>query len=210
MKFSKKLFLLTSLLAVSVVMAKKTKKIQILVAPGDSSYIFALNAAGAAIIYDSGAPRPQGSYYVTNGFIFPGGTVSKHQTDFSVDRHGNPINLNDNLGMAYITETLLQDVDFGTPPAAGTVIEASQVIFDFKRSCDDHNTLSAIGLTTFEMFPPQVGEAVLRMIADVVGGSGCNQDHSKNSFTSKTYLPQTGSMAALIQIEFDKEIEYKD
>lgn len=205
--FSKKLLLLACFFMVPVVIAKKTKKLQLFVVPSDPSYIFALND-GNGISTNPAGIRPQGSYYETNVFIFPGGTVSKSQTDFSIDKNGNPINLNDNLGMAYFISTLLQTVDFSNTPPAGTLIEQSEFRFNFKNACNGINNLYAMGFAAMGTFPPQTGKSIITAFGGVVGGSGCNQDNQNNSFTAEIYLAQTGSVVTLIEIKFDKEIEY--
>lgn len=177
--FSKKLLIFSCFFMFSVVIAKKhkihrTKKLQLLVII-DPSYIFALNA-GNGISYDPGAPRPQGSYYVTNAYIFPGGTLSKDQTDFSIDKKGNPIDQNDSIGMAYILETMLQTVDFSTPviPPKGTVVEDSEWRLNFKYPCRGENNIYAMGLGRMGTIPQQIGKPILDFSFGVTGASGCN------------------------------------
>lgn len=178
--FSKKLLAFSCLLIFSGVKAKKnkthrTKKIQLLVIVDEPDYIFALND-GNGISHDPGAPRPQGSYYITNAFIFPAGTVSKRQSDFSVDKKGNPIDANDNIGMAYFLETMLQTIDFATPivPARGTIVEDSEWRFNFRYPCHGENNIYALGLGRMGIVPPQLGKPILDFSFGVLGASGCN------------------------------------
>lgn len=210
--FSKKLLVFSCLLMVTFAAAKKhkTHKLQLLVFPTDSSYIFALNA-GNGIDYNPGAIRPQGSYYITNAFIFPGGTVSKHQTDFSVDKDGHPIVIGNNVGQVYLMETMMQDLDFDNPPLAGTVIQMCRWNFLFNDSCGNlTNTMYTLGFNNVHMLPPQLGHAIIRGAMAVAGGTGCNAKQKDNSCEVKVYLAQTGPVAALIKVKFDKEVVYED
>jgi len=207
--FSKKLLFVLCLVSPFIVIAKKTKKLQLIVNPFNPAYFFALND-GNGIQTNPGTPRPQGSYYITNAFIFPGGTVDKDQSSYLIDKHGNPIDFNDSLGIAYLIETMLQAVDFGNPPAEGTVTETSQWQLQFNHDCDKTlNALFGTGYTTFNVFTIGEGKAALTFSATVVGGLGCNEDAHNNNFTGKVYIGENGQ-SSLIKIKFDKEIKYKD
>jgi len=207
--FSKKLLFVLCLVSPFIVIAKKTKKLQLIVDPSNPVYFFALND-GNGIQTNPGTPRPQGAYYVTNAFIFPGGTVDKDQSSYLVDKHGNQLNFNDSLGIAYLIETMLQAVDFGNPPAEGTIIEASQWQLQFNHDCDKTlNALFGTGYTTFNVFTIGQGKAALTFSATVVGGLGCNEDAYGNNFTGKVYIGENGQ-SSLIKIKFDKEIKYRD
>src|SRR4030095_3731780 len=209
--FSKKLLFFMFLIVLpSIIIARKTKKLQLIVNPFDPSYFFALNA-GNGIETNPGTPRPQGSYYVTNAFIFPGGTVDKDQASYLVDKHGNPIDFeNDSLGMTFLIQTMLQSVDFGTPPAEGTITEASQWQLQVNHDCDKTRyALFGTGYTTFHVFTLWEGKAAITFSATVVGGLGCNEDAHNNNFTGKVYIGENGQ-SSLIKIKFEKEIKYKD
>jgi hypothetical protein len=213
--FSKKLLLLFACLCITPVAIakkiKKTKKLQLLIVPNDPSFIFALNT-GTGITTDPGASRPQGSYYEISALIFPGGTIGKNQTDYSVDKHGNPIDLNDNIGIAYFLETMIQALDFSGPlPPMGTMIEQSEWRLNFKDSCNGTNNIYTMGLAKVGHLPPQTGKEVYNLSGGVTGGSGCNRTIDKNSFKAKIYIPQTGSaVVALVNVEFHDDIQYKD
>jgi hypothetical protein len=211
----KKLLLFSCVFMFSPVVAKKhTKKLQLLVVPGDASYIFALND-GTGITNDPGAPRPQGSYYETNAFIFPGGTIDKNQTDFSVDKHGNPINLAENIGMAYFIETMLQTVDFGSGmfppvgvplnlldyviPATENLIEQSEMRLFFRYPCHGTNVIYGMGFAAINMFPPVTGEPFINFSFGVVGASGCNslvESHVKRAYCCGDYTPVSSCSAS--------------
>ena len=212
MIFSKKVLLFSCLFLFSVVDAKKikkTKKLQALVIPNDSSYFFALNA-GNGIDHNPGAVRPQGAYYETTALIFPGDTVNKKQTDYSVDRHGNSINANDSIGMLYFLEIMLQTLDFNNAPPSGTMIEQAEWRFNFNHSCYGGNNIYANGFGAIKQFPPVAQKPIYKFHFGVTGASGCNKHGKCKSFKAKIYLPQSGSLvAALIEIKFDEEIEYK-
>jgi hypothetical protein len=211
--FSKKLLLLLVCLCMAPVAVakkvKKTKKLQLLVVPSDPSFMFALNA-GNGIITNPNTPRPQGSYYATTALIFPGGTVGKNQSDFSVDKHGNPINFNDNLGVAYVKDTMIRGLVFTNVPPVGTLIEQAAWSFHFKHSCDGGNDIYAMGLAKVGNFPAQSGKSIYDLAFGVTGGSGCNRTIDKNSFKAKVYLSQTGPVVSLVKVKFKKEIEYKN
>lgn len=182
MYVSKKGLIFSFVLLFSTAMAKthRTKKLQLLVLVEDPSYIFALND-GNGITHDGSAPRLQGSYYITNAFIFPGGTVSKHQSNFSVDKKGKPIKFDDNLGVVYFLETMFQTVDFASSiiPEKGTVIEGGEWRFDFRYPCHGENNVFALGLGRMGTLPPQSGKPILECSFGVAGASGCNSDLSE-------------------------------
>jgi len=207
--FSKKLLFVLCLISPLVIIAKKTKKLQLIINPLNPAFFFALND-GNGIQTDPGSPRPQGSYYIMNAFIFPGGTVDKDQPSYLVDKHGNQLDFNDSLGIAYLIETMLQSVDFGNPPAEGTITEASQWQLQFSHDCDKTlNALFSTGYATFNVLTIGEGKAVLTFSATVVGGLGCNEDMCCNNFTGKLYVTENGQ-SVLIKIKFDKEIKYRD
>lgn len=208
--FSKKLLFFTCLLMFSVALAKTTKKLQLIVAPNNPAFFLALND-GNGIIYGTGNPRVQGSYYVTNPFILPGGTVSKYQSDYLVDKHGNPINFdNDSIGTAYLMDVMLQTLDLITYPPVGTVIEMAQWQLQFKKECHDNlNSIFAMGFATMGILSVGTGQAAFEYDFGVTSGLGCNDNTHNNNFTAKVYLSANGQ-STLIKIKFDKEIEYKD
>lgn len=210
MNFSKKLFLLSCLLVVSVATAKKSKKLQLLVVPTDPSYFFVLNT-GAGIVNNPGAIRPQGSYYLTTALIFPGDTVDKDATNYSFDKNGNPINFNNNIGMAYFEEFMLQQVDFANPPALNSRIELSRIDLIFKNHCGSPiNSLYGLGEARIGTFPVQPGVAIVNFEGGLSAGAGCNTKLAdKNNYKAQVYLPQTGSVVSLIEIEFADDINYK-
>lgn len=207
--WSKKLIFIFCLIVPFIIVTKETKKLQLIVVPENPQYFFALND-GTGINHNGGAPRPQGSYYVTNAFIFPGGTVSKHQSNFFVDKHGNPLDFeNGTLGMFYIKDTMLQTVDFGNFPAEGTVTETSEWQLQFNEECDGINALFATGFAKTGIFTIGQGDAILEFFMALIGGLGCNENVHHNNCTAKVYVGENGE-TSLIKIKFDKEIEYKD
>jgi hypothetical protein len=208
-KVSKKLMFLFCLITPLIVVAKKTKKLQLIVNPADPQYFFALND-GTGINHNPGTPRPQGSYYITNAFIFPGGTVSKNQSSYLVDKDGNPLDFeNGSLGIFYTRETMLQTVDFGDLPAEGTVIETSDWQLQFSHACDGLNALFATGFSQLGIFTIGQGDVAFEFFMAVIGGLGCNENVHHNNCTGKVYIAENGQ-SSLIKIKFDEEIEYHE
>ena len=205
---SKKLLFVLCLVSPFIVIAKKTKKLQLISNPSDPALFFALNA-GNGIQTNPGTPRPQGAYYVTNAFIFPGGTVSKNQSSYLVDKHGNQLDFNDSLGTFYLKDTMLQTIDFMSLPAEGTVTETSEWQLLFNNKCDGLNALFATGFAKLGIFTIGEGDAILEFIMTVIGGLGCNENVHHNNCTAKLYVAENGQ-STLIKVKFDKEIEYKD
>ena len=112
-----KAFFVTALGLLSVIgmSAKetKTKKLQILVNPDASSFIFSLNESNSSgLVTDPTAERPVGSNYMTNGLILPGGTIDKNQTSYLVDRHNHTITANDSIGTWWNSSNMVESVDF--------------------------------------------------------------------------------------------------
>jgi hypothetical protein len=209
MKFSKKLLLLACLMIAPLAMAKKTKKIQLLVFP-DST--FEMNA-GDGISTDDTAIRPAGATVVSSFLIFPGGTVSKHQTDFSVDRNGKVLRPQDNIGMMYMNETMIAELDFDTPPVKSTRLSNVNYAFRFKKQCQNASNTGddyvfASGQNIAGVLPAEVGVAVLKLVAAVSGGTGCNQYQVGNGFVAHAYSAVTGTVPTLIQLEFDNDVQY--
>ncbi len=207
---SKKLLVALCLISPLLIIAKKTKKLELIVSPSDPSYFFALNA-GSGIETNPGVLRPQGAYYLTNAFIFPGGTVDKNQASYLVDKHGNPLDFeNDSLGMAFFIETMLQAVDFSNLPEEGTVIEASQMQLQFKQRCDGgSNAIFATGMVKLGDFSIGQGKSAFNFFMSINSGLGCNENDNPTTFTAKIYISQNGE-SSLIKIKFDKEIKYRD
>jgi len=209
---SKKMVLLVAcLFMVSVADAKikKTKKLQGLVIPSDPSYFFALND-GTGIQTNPGANRPLGAYYITSLLLFPGNTIDVDQVDYSVDKHGNPINPDDNIGIVYVLEHMVQTVDFNNPPASGTIVETSEATFVFNHTCYGENIITCNGISKIKTFPPQPAMPIFKIYSAVTGASGCNEDRTENKFKAKIYVAQSGLLVnALVNFEFDEEIEYK-
>src|SRR5436190_23739360 len=88
--------------------AKETKKLQIVVNP--FGFSFFLNVGEGGIITDQAAPRPAGSSFLISGLIFPSGTMSKNQSSFLVDKHGNPLTEENSLGRFQTFEKMLVDL----------------------------------------------------------------------------------------------------
>jgi hypothetical protein len=209
--FSKKLIFFSGLLMFSVVIAKKTKKLQLIVDPNNIAYFFALNA-GNGIDHNPGAARVQGSYYITNAFIFPGGTVSKKQASFLVDKEGHPLNFNtDSIGVANLLESVVQTLDFSLPlPVENTLLGMIQWQLEFSHSCEgDLNSIFLTGFDTMGNFNIGEGKASFIFYGTIVGGLGCNKDDHHNNFTAKVYIGANG-LSSLVKVKFDEEIEYKD
>ena len=209
MKFSKKLLLLACLMISPLAMAKKTRKIQLLAFPENT---FEMNA-GDGISTDGTAPRPAGATVVASYLIFPGGTVSKHQTDFSVNRHGKVLRPQDNIGTMYVVATMIADLDFDNPPAPTTRLANAQYVFRFKKKCEggsdtSDNYVFATGQEIAGVLPSEVGVADLKLVAAATGGTGCNQYQIGNGFVGHGYAAQTGDVSTLIQLEFENDIVY--
>lgn len=206
---SKRLVFILCLIVPCVVVAKKSKNLQIIVNPADQRYFFVLNNGSG--LSNGAFPRAQGSYFITNGFIFPGGTVSKNQSSYLVDKNGNPLDFdNDSLGMLYVHETMLQTVDFGGElPAPGTVIETSQWHLLFNKKCDGkQNALFATGFAKMGIFTIGQGDVAFKFFMSLVGGLGCNSDVHNNTYVAKAYISENGQ-STLIKIKFDQDIVYR-
>lgn len=185
--------------------AKKTKKIQVLVNPDDSAFLFYGNNGGGSIGTNVFAPRTAGGYYYLNGMIYPGGTIDREDDCFSTSE--------DTIGEFFCVANLISDLTFdGNFPAQGTLVEDVRWDFYFNEECDDQaNNIIAFGKVLAGVFQPNsVGFSGEGM---PVIGSKCNDDenHIKsakayfNNFSVCTAGPQI-----LIEIEFEDKIEYKD
>lgn len=189
-------------------MAKKTKKLNLLVWPTDPSYVYTMNA-GTGIVTNPAAIRPAGSTVVATFLIFPGGTVSKHQADFSLDRNGKAINPNNNIGIAYLVEDMISTFDPATPPASTTRLAEFRLDIRFKKSCDGDDYVFSLGQHIAGTLPAEVGVAVGKMVAAVAGGTGCNQYQIGNGFVAHAFQSTTGAVPTLIQVEFANDVEYR-
>jgi|GEM_PF-2486257 len=212
--FFKRSLLIVSLLIPSFLLTKdteKTKELQFIVNPADPNYFFVLNA-GAGLV-NNPTMRPQGSYFITNAYVFPGGTFKKDQSNYLVDKHGHVIDFeDDSIGTFYTTETMVESLDFTDPgsfPAEGTLIELSDWQIVFKRHCKEGvNELFLEGSAIIDNeFSVGEGKAVFRFDLLVDGGLGCNEDMDNNSAVAKVYVSEGGQ--TLINVKFKKEIEYK-
>ena len=201
---SKKLFLVCLFTVFSITAARFTRKLDLIVNIDDPAYFFVLNTGSELIPYPT-VPRPQGSSFVTNAYIFPGGTVSKSQSSYLVDKNGDPLDFSESLGMAYVFDKLVVDLDFEDLPPVGTLTDISEWQFVFKTDCHDKaNILCAFGSGRSGILG--AGEVLQYFVLPVVKGTGCNA--RDNSCTGKVYAALDGS--ALIKITFDQDISYND
>jgi hypothetical protein len=188
------------LVAFSLNATKESKKLQILINPADPTFSYTLFNGSAILINDLSAVRPIGGYYYLNGLILPGGTISKNQASFAVDKHGNPITAADSLGLWECIGKVLQTLDFSDIPAEGTLVEAIEWDFYFDEDCHNYpNIMTSLGKTVTGSGFPAFTTAMA-----MVGGTRCNKNN--NHYTSKIYISQTGQF--LIKMTFQDDVKY--
>ena len=189
----------------------KSHKIQIALIPNgegwSSSSFWALNTAAGALTYNFSANRDLGSYYVAKGLIFPRGTVSKNQADYSVDQNNTSLLSIDNLGMWFANEFVLVAYNNSDNfPVAETVVTDGTWVFMFNNSTWKDN-LYATGRQKAHELNPSSNEPAQYGRFEVSAGSGKYADHEGRPrvVKSKWYLSTAGNV--LIKVTFDEEIE---
>jgi hypothetical protein len=179
--------------------AKETKKLQIAINPFDSTFF--LNVGEGGIITDPSAFRPAGSYSLLNGLMFPSGTMSKNQSSFTVDKHGNPLTEENSLGRFQSFDKTLVDLLPDMIPAGAFVMMSEWGLY-FKEECHDKpNNLFLFGASKMGTFA--VNEVFLSWALGVLG-TGCNMEN--NSATATLYFAP--DFTSLIKIKFEEEIKY--
>jgi len=181
----------------------KTKKLQVMINPMGSDFMFYLNA-GAGLVTNPSATRPAGSYVLFGAPLFPGGTMSKNQSSFLVDRHGNPLSVADSIGWWQAFEKMLVTVDNSNLPPSGTRIMMSEWALFFNKECHDkQNSIFLLGSADIKTLA--FNEVFIEWILSVVSGLGCNDDID-GSATAKLYVAPDGT--SLIKIKFTEEVKY--
>lgn len=150
--------------------------------------------------------RDLGSYYVAKGLLYPKSTV-RYQTDYGVDKHGNPLDASKSLGSWFATDFVMIAFNWSNNfPAAGTLLTEGTWSYFFNDSEEKDNLYSVGRQKANEPgasngYPAQYGRF------DVNGGSGKYAEHGIRPNVVKTiwYLSTAGNV--LIKVEFDKEVE---
>lgn len=186
---------------------EKTKKIQVLVDPSADWFMF--EGFNGSVIGDNVfAPRVAGGYYYLNGKIYPKDTIDREDTCFSADEE-------DSIGEFVCIAHLVNDLSFDQDFPIDTYVEDVRWDFYFDKKCDDAaNNIIAFGRVFSGNFANNevgfYGEGM------PVIGTECNDNKNYikrarayfNTFQNSpvcVFGPQI-----LIEIEFDKEIEYRD
>jgi hypothetical protein len=194
------------LFAVTVMEAKKikTKKLQVVIDPANA--MFAMNVGDGGFVTNSFANRPFGATYLLNGVILPGGTVDKNQSDYTLDKHNNPIT-SDSIGTWWCFGQVLQDLDFSNlNPLIGQSAELIQWTFLFSKKCNgEFNNIYSNGETYIKV--NSLEQTSFAQLMSLSVGTGCNVDPDGNNYTSIIYFDP--NFVQLIEFKFDKDIEYE-
>ena len=189
-----------SLVAFSLNASIATKELQILINPADPTFQYSLNIGGS-IVHNFLAVRPAGSYYYLNGLILPGGTISKKQSTFTVDKHGNPITAADSLGFWECIGNVLVDEDLSSLPSEGTLAETIRWDYYFNEDCHDYpNVMTSFGKAVVGVVEPAVPAF---LISAAMIGTRCNKN--PNHYTAKIYI---SSDSLLIKLTFQDNVRY--
>lgn len=189
---------------------KKSHKIQVLVDPSAEWFMFT-GFNGSEIGTDVFAPRVAGGYYYLNGRIYPKDTIDHKDSCFSADEE-------DSIGEFVCIAQLINDLSFDEDFPLDTYVEDVRWDFYFDKKCDDAaNTIIAFGSVFSGNFANnQIGFYGEGM---PVIGTECNDNKNYikkarayfNTFNNQSNnQPCVFGPQILIEIEFDKEIEYKD
>lgn len=153
------IFKKSSLLAVALISAftlnarHHSHDIQVLINQGDPNFNYTLFNGDGIECCNILLPRTNGGYYYLNGYIYPKGTVNpKNQSNFALDKDGNPLNEANSFGTFRCIAQFLTDVTFDENfPSEGTVLEDLRWDFYFCNDCDGHdghhgvNNMTAFG-----------------------------------------------------------------
>lgn len=206
MFFTKKVSLSVLFLTMTVVFvdaAKSTKKLQVMLNPQGPDFTFYLNA-GNGIVANPSTNRPAGSYALVSGLLFPGGTMSKNQSSFLVDKNGHLLSAANSLGRWQTFEKTLTDINLNNLPSAGTLIMMSEWGLYFNSECHEKpNNIYLLGSST--MGNLMFNEVFLNWTLGMVGGTGCNAHN--NTATAKLYIASDGT--SLIKIKFVEDVKYE-
>jgi len=189
----------------------KSHKFQVVLSPNtegwEGSSFWALNTTSDGLVYDFNTMRNLGSYYVAKGLIFPRGTVSKNQADYSVDKDNVSLLDVDSLGMWISNEFVLVEYDNGEFfPVAETVLTDGTWVFMFNNSTWKDN-LYAAGRQKAHAVNPSSNEPEQYGRFEVTAGSGkyAHAEGRPSVIKSKWYLSTAGNV--LIKVTFDEAIE---
>jgi hypothetical protein len=207
-----------SFLATADVAAKtyKSHKIQIVVDPNNEAwnpiYSFSsMNTADGALDYNLDATRDLGVNTLLTGLIFPKGTVSKNQSDYSVDKDGNALDVDDRLGSWVAVENVVTSYDLTSPyQTPGTILSFALWSYFFNSSTEKNNLYSTgrVKAATYADNYPSTSNPFLYGRFEVTAGSGdfaAEDDSRPRVVETKLYLSTVGNM--LITVKFDEEIE---
>jgi hypothetical protein len=182
----------------------KTKKLQIVVNPQVAS--FAMNVGDGGFVTDLFATRPFGATYLLNGIILPGGTVSKKQSSYLVDKHHHSVT-SKSIGTWWCYGQVLEDLDFSNlTPLIGEVVELITWSFLFDKHCDgEDNDLYSNGKTKIKV--NSLDQTSFAELMCLTVGTGCNVDPDGNNYTAVIYFDE--NFVQLIKIKFNEDIEYE-
>jgi len=186
----------------------ETQHLQVLINTADPTFRFVL-FDGNNFVNNIFAPRPFGSYYYLSGLIFPGNTVNPNQPNYTVSKHGVPLNASNSLGDFWAAgQVIFPELNLPQVPLTPTDLELFECDFLFKpRGINRANNLFTYGILTsgvLDSIPPV--QALLINNAAVTGGSGLNAEAGGSLKALIYFQPATGSL--LVDVFFDCPVKY--
>jgi len=195
----------------------KTHKIQIVLNIADPSmFSYVLNTgclqdSGCTFVYNFFATRALGTYNLVTGQIYPGGTVSKKQNTYTVDKHGHQLTAKNSIGVWECAGDEVDNLNWFAFPPKPTRFEIANWDFYFKKNCYKKvNSLYSRGEVISGTFNPAKHKVAVNGSFVVTNGSGCNEGAHGN-YTAKLYVAPLSiidptNASVLIKIKFDEPI----
>ncbi len=209
-----------ALLSMGTIGAKKLKtiethKLQIVLNPADPEFDYILNTGclqgdtDCVFLTDFFATRPDGSSNHVRAEIYPGGTVSKKQNDYTVNKHGKPLTNNNSIGTWECNGNGTREHIWMDMPDTPTLFEIADWDLFFKYACpDDKMNILFTRVSAFSgTFDPAHFKVATSGTAGVLNGTGCNEGAHGN-YTFKLYIAPDFETkpAVLIKLKFDQPI----
>lgn len=211
--FKKNLFFAVALVsAISLNANHHSHHIQVLINQADPNFNYTLVNGGTVDSGDLLAAQTNGGYFYLNGYIYPKGTIKQSQSNYAVDRKGNPLTAANSFGSFLWTGNLISDVTFNSSfPTSGTLVEALRWDFNFNKPCGSHCNPKDNNMIAFGQLQAGVmsaNNALFLASGMPVISTECNENGNVITEAKVYWNGSTSNPQYLIKITFQNKVEF--